>query len=144
VRHRPIPIMLLTDDLEMALGGGGEEAVLEREPWVLIAITLDPPLSMPVLFAPFLGAVLAPKSERYGDGWLRGVLARDHDRPAALAASGLPQAPSAEPLPEPAAVATTRHHGRDTARHERTADHPHVPATRCVDPRRGARPSRQR
>jgi len=61
--------------------------------------------------SPVFGGLLIPRSERYGDGWLRGPVIRqkwrfgygygqDQDRPTALAALVLPEA-AAEPLVEP-------------------------------------------
>jgi len=61
--------------------------------------------------APFIAGLLIPRSERYGDGWLRGPVIRqngasadgygqDQDRPTAPAALVLPEA-AAEPLVEP-------------------------------------------
>lgn len=61
--------------------------------------------------SPVFGGLLIPRSERYGDGWLRGPVIRqngasadgygqDQDRPTAPAALVLPEA-AAEPLVEP-------------------------------------------
>ena len=73
-RGRDAPFRPLLDDLAIILPGwnslDGVSAALDREPVVTIVVMLDP-LGV-VLFAAFLGALLGPRSDRYGRWWLRG------------------------------------------------------------------------
>ena len=94
----------------MSYGCDGAQTALDRQPVETIAVVLGSYLDSATL-APFIGGLLIPRSERYGDGWLRGPVIRqngasadgygqDQDRPTAPAALVLPEA-AAEPLVEP-------------------------------------------
>ena len=94
----------------MSFGCDRAQAAMDRQPVETIAVVLGSYLDSATL-APFIGGLLIPRSERYGDGWLRGPVIRqngasadgygqDQDRPTAPAALVLPEA-AAEPLVEP-------------------------------------------
>ena len=78
----------------MSYGCDGAQTALDRQPVETIAVVLGSYLDSATL-APFIGGLLIPRSERYGDGWLRGPVIRqngasadgygqDQDRPRPL------------------------------------------------------------
>ena len=89
----------------------GAQAALDRQPVETIAVVFGFHTLDGATLAQFIGGLLIPRSERYGDGWLRGPVIRqngasadgygqDQDRPTAPAALVSPEA-AAEPLVEP-------------------------------------------
>ena len=72
LRRKDVPFGQVVEDVEFVLpargyGGvsGEPEGYLRGEPVVLIVV-VPAILGVPFLFAPFLGALLSPNSERYG------------------------------------------------------------------------------
>lgn len=127
-RRLPCPLIRVVDHLTRFFSGGAADEVVAREPWVTIAVMLDPPLSWPVIFAPFLNTFLIPNAKRYGDGWLSTTIARQGGAASAdghgrdEASPEAPAEPAVEPLPEPAekpAEGPSRHPG--TSRPSRAA-----------------------
>jgi len=95
----------------VSYGSDGAQTALDRQPVETIAVVLGFHTLDSATLAPFIAGLLIPRSERYGDGWLRGPVIRqngasadgygqDQDRPTAPAALVLPEA-AAEPLVEP-------------------------------------------
>ena len=72
LRGKDVPFGLVVDDLAFVLPAGGIGGVtgkpryLRGEPVAMIVV-VPSILGIPYLFAPFLGALLTPNSERYGD-----------------------------------------------------------------------------
>ena len=73
LRRKDAPIDLITGEVAIVLEGCGEGWGTERkypeslkdEPMVMIVVVLDF-LPLPMLFAPFLGALLSSNPDRYG------------------------------------------------------------------------------
>jgi len=73
LRHKDVPFGQVVDDVAFVFPAGGYGGVtgepqgyVRGEPVVLLVV-VPSILGIPFLFAPFLGALLAPNSERYGD-----------------------------------------------------------------------------
>ena len=73
LRRKDVPFGLVVDDLVFVFPAGGYGGVYGNpqgyvlgEPVVLLVV-VPAILGIPFLFAPFLGALLSPNSERYGD-----------------------------------------------------------------------------
>jgi len=73
LRRKDVPFGQVVDDVAFVFPAGGYGGVtgepqgyVRGEPVVLLVV-VPSILGIPFLFAPFLGALLAPNSERYGD-----------------------------------------------------------------------------
>ena len=73
LRHKDVPFDQVVEDVAFVFPAGGyggvygePEGYVRGEPVVLIVV-VPSILGIPFLFAPFLGALLSPNSERYGE-----------------------------------------------------------------------------
>jgi hypothetical protein len=73
LRRKDVPFGLVVDDVAFVFPAGGYGGVygnpqgyVHGEPVAMIVV-VPSILGIPYLFAPFMGALLAPNSERYGD-----------------------------------------------------------------------------